>query len=155
MLAQVHPDQLTLPTPCADWSVSELVDHLVAGPLRFAQMLAGETPDWATTPHVEQPASAFRSRADDLLHAWHQQPAEAQAGADWQTAEFAVHTWDLATALGHPIGELDPEVAERGLAFMRANLTADNRGPVFGAEQPFADGADSYARLAAFAGRTA
>jgi hypothetical protein len=64
-----------------------------------------------------------------------------------------VHTWDLAAALGRSSGDLDPEVAERGLVFMHANLTNDNRSPAFGPEQPAPDSADAYLRIAAFAGR--
>lgn len=155
IVAQVHVDQLSLPTPCADWSVAELAGHLVAAPRRFLQMLNGEEPDWSSTPTpvMEQAASRFRSDADDLIHAWHQREDQA-AGADWQTAEFALHTWDLATALGRPTSTLDPEVAERGAAFMRANLTPENREPAFGPEQPAPEDADAYTRLAAFAGRT-
>jgi hypothetical protein len=52
-------------------------------------------------------------------------------------------------------GALDPQVAERGLAFMEANLTQENRGPAFGPSQPAPEGADAYQRVAAFAGRTA
>jgi len=37
---------------------------------------------------------------------------------------------------------------------MRANLTDDNRTPAFGREQPAPDSADSYQRIAAFAGRS-
>ena len=44
-------------------------------------------------------------------------------------------------------------MAERGLAFMQAGLTADNRAPVFGPEQPAPPDADAYTRIAAFAGR--
>jgi hypothetical protein len=44
-------------------------------------------------------------------------------------------------------------VAERGLAFMRANLTPDNRGAAFGPEQTAPDDADAYQQIAAFAGR--
>jgi hypothetical protein len=65
-----------------------------------------------------------------------------------------VHSWDLATAMGRSTGDLDAEVAERGLAFMRANLTEDNRGPAFGPEQAAPEGADAYQRIAAFAGRS-
>jgi hypothetical protein len=75
-------------------------------------------------------------------------------GPDWQSAEIAVHTYDLAVALGRPTSELAPEVAERGLALMRANLTPENRGSAFEPEQPAPDGADVYQRIAAFAGRT-
>ncbi|MBO9523277.1 MAG: TIGR03086 family protein [Nocardioidaceae bacterium] len=156
LLAQVHVDQLSLPTPCADWTVAELAAHLVAAPGRFLQMLNGEQPDWSATPAPiqDRAAETFRNAADDLIHAWHRQPAEAAAGADWQTAEFAVHTWDLATAIGRSTDSLDPEVAERGAAFMRANLTEENRDPVFGPEQDAPEDADPYTRLAAFAGRS-
>ena len=54
---------------------------------------------------------------------------------DWQTAEFAVHAWDLARAIGYA-GRLDPEVAERGLAFMTASLTDESRGGAFGPAVP-------------------
>jgi uncharacterized protein (TIGR03086 family) len=72
---------------------------------------------------------------------------------DWQTAELAVHTWDLARAIGHS-PHLDPEVAERGLAFMSSALTPEVRGESFGPPVPVADDAPVYDRLAAFAGRT-
>lgn len=72
---------------------------------------------------------------------------------DWQLAELSVHTWDLATALGETTAGLDPEDAERALAFMRDNLTRENRCGGFAPEQEAPSGADSYTLLAAFAGR--
>jgi hypothetical protein len=72
---------------------------------------------------------------------------------DWQCAELAVHTYDLATAIGHSTGDLDPEVAERGLAFMQSHLTPANRAPAFEPEQPTPAAADAYVRIAAYAGR--
>jgi uncharacterized protein (TIGR03086 family) len=155
LLDHVHPDQLSLATPCPDWDLAALVDHVVATPERFLTMMRGGQPDWSTTPeHVTEAwGPRFRVAADDLIHCWHQSAGEAPVPADWQGAELAVHTWDLATALGFPLSRLDPEVAERGLAFLRANLTPDNRGPVFDAEQAAPDDAAPYDRLAAFAGR--
>ena len=156
VLVHVHEDQLTRPTPCPEWQVSRLVDHLVAAPGAFLAMMRGEDVDWsAEPPHVSQDwAGAFRSAADDLIHAWHQKDPSEAAGADWQTAEFAVHTWDLMRAIGRSTDDLDPEVAERGLAFMKANLSEDRRGAAFAAEQPAPEGGSAYDRLAAFAGRT-
>ena len=72
---------------------------------------------------------------------------------DWQTAEIAVHTWDLARATGQT-PPLDPAVAERGLAFMSGALTPENRGQAFGEEVTAPDDAPAYDRLAAFAGRS-
>lgn len=155
LLEYVHADRLDAPTPCADWDLGELADHIVAAPASFLTLLRGEQPDWsAPTPHLTGGwAAQFRSRADDLIHAWHRVEGEAPTPADMQVAEFAVHAWDLATALDRDIRELDTGVAERALAYLKANLTADRRGSVFAAELPAPEDADAYTRLAAFAGR--
>ena len=71
------------------------------------------------------------------------------------TAEFAVHTLGPgARRWAARPSDLDPEVAERGLGFMRANLRAEIRGEAFGPEQPAPDAGDAYDAIAAFAGRT-
>ena len=154
VLASVHSEDLDKPTPCGDWSVRDLANHLASGPSRFLQMSRGEEVDWAATPQIPDGAWAttFRADADDLIHHWHGQPSDQAAGAGWQTAEMAVHTWDLASALGRT-APLDDEVAEAGLAFMQASLTEDNRGEVFKTAVSVADDAPPYDRLAAFAGR--
>jgi uncharacterized protein (TIGR03086 family) len=157
LLGSVDDSDLTAPTPCHEWTVAELVDHLVAAPTKFAAMVRGDEVDWsAPTPHVDgNRGEAFRAGADELVSAWDTLgEGAAPVGPDWQSAEVAVHTYDLAAALGRPTSELDPAVAERGLAFMQANLTPENREPVFRPEQPAPEGADPYQRLAAFAGRT-
>jgi uncharacterized protein (TIGR03086 family) len=157
LLGSVGDDDLSSATPCDDWSTGELIDHLVAAPAKFARMVRGEEIDWsAPTPHVgSERADTFRARADALLLAWRDVgDGDAPMSPDWQSAEIAVHTYDLATALGHPTADLYTEVAERGLGFMRANLTPEIREPAFGPEQPSPDGADAYQRVAAFAGRT-
>jgi uncharacterized protein (TIGR03086 family) len=144
------------PTPCPQWSVQDLVDHIVAAPSRFARMARGEAVDWSATPPAGRDAGArFRAHADDLLGVVADDAAPGgPVSLDWQCAELAVHTWDLSTALGRTTGDLDAEVAERGLAFMRGSLTDDNRSPAFGPEQRAPEGADAYQRIAAFAGRS-
>jgi uncharacterized protein (TIGR03086 family) len=156
LLDAVPREALGERTACEQWSVQDLVDHIVAAPARFARMVRGEPIDWsAPTPAAgPDPAAAFRSHAEDLHRAWREQAAGGAVPLDWQCAEFAVHTWDLATALDRPTGDLAPEVAERGLAFMRDNLTEANRSPAFGPEQAAPEGADVYRRAAAFAGRS-
>jgi uncharacterized protein (TIGR03086 family) len=155
VLDHVHPDQLSLPTPCDGWDVGALVDHLVAAPRRFLMLMRGEQVDWSTPPEhlAEGWGPAFRVAGDDLIHAWHEGVGAGAANADWQSAELAVHTWDLATAAGYPLAALDEEVAARGLAFMRANLSAENRGPAFGPEQEIPADAGGYEQIAAYAGR--
>lgn len=157
LVADVRPEASGDPTPCDEWRVQDLVDHVVAAPTRLARMLRDEPIDWSapTPPAGDDPAGAFRAHADDLLRAWrdHTGPVE-DAGLDWQCAELAVHTWDLATAVHVSTSALDSQLAERGLAFMQDNLTPENRGAVFGPPQPAPEGADAYGRIAAFAGRS-
>lgn len=156
VLTAVHEDHFGRPTPCSGWSVGDLVGHVLAAPGRFLEMGQGGHPDWSTdpAPPAEGWAAQFRASADDLIHFWHQQGDDAPAGSvDWQTAEFAVHTWDLARAIGRRTDRLDPEIAERGLAFMAGALTPGNRGGAFGPEVPVPEDAPVYDRLAGFAGR--
>lgn len=146
----VRDDQLTLPTPCEQWDVARLLAHLAHSPSTMLEMARGGSPDWAALPEqVDDPAGIFRSGADELLAHWRQ----SDQSADWQIAEVAVHTWDLATATGQPVDDLDPEVAERGLAFMTQTLKPEMRGDVFAPEREAAEGASAYERIAAFAGR--
>jgi len=156
LLEAVRDGALDDPTPRAEWKLGNLVDHVVAAPARFARMLRDETVDWSATPPAgSDPVGALRANGQELLLAWQGiDGSEASAGADWQCAEFAVHTWDLATALHRSTAELDQRVAERGLAFMQANLTSDNRAPAFGPAESAPDDADAYQRIAAFAGRS-
>src|SRR3954452_8888564 len=157
LLLHVPEDGLERRSPCSEWTLGHLADHIVASPARFATMVRGERPDWSASPEhlTEGWSAAFRSAADDLLHLLHQAGEAGDTDPDWMTAEFAVHTWDLAHGLGRSTGELDAEVAERGLAFMRANLRDEMRGEAFGPEQPAPVSGDAYDAIAAFAGRTA
>lgn len=137
------------------WDVQRLVTHLVHDPPTFVAMARGEQVDWSAEPEpvTEDWVTRFRSSADDLLHLWHQAGDDAPPEqVDMLTAEFAVHAWDLARAIGYA-RPLDPEIAERALAFMSASLTDDNRGTAFGPAVPVAPDAPVYDRLAAHAGR--
>ena len=155
LLDRVGADVLGRPTPCPDWDVSALADHVINDPHQFVLMMRGEQPDWsAPTPHVSHDwGSTFRVAADDLVRAWRDLGDDSPLPAAMQFAEFAVHDWDLATALGLRPDALDPQVAELGLEFMRTNLTPELRGGAFGPEQPAPPDAGPYDRIAAYAGR--
>lgn len=155
LVGSVTADDLNGPTPCTEWSVSDLVDHVVRSTSNLAASTRGGDADWGgPTPHHTDAAAAFRASADDLRAAWSTtDDPNAGGGVDWQLAELATHTWDLAAALGRDTAALDPEAAERGLAFMSKALTPENRDPVFQPERPAPADADPYQRIAAFAGR--
>ncbi len=152
LLASATPDDADRETPCAEWTVADLSDHIVNSAVGMATMARGGEPDWGASPRHDDPASALREAGDSLIEA-----AAASGGAfpeGLAAAELAVHAYDLATALGRSTADLDPEIAEAGQVFMSASMTPDKRGGAFGPEQPAPADADPYQRLAAFAGRT-
>lgn len=152
LVESISADQLDLPTPCSNWNVRDLTDHLVNSAAQLAVMARGEQADWSSlADHHDDPAPVLRQAADDIVAAY---DAGSEVPQGMIAAELAVHTWDLATALGRDSAELDPAVADAGYAFMSESLTPDNRGDAFKPEQPAQASANSYERVAAFAGRS-
>ena len=152
LLGAVTPEDVGRATPCSEWTVADLSDHIVNSTAGMATMARGGQPDWAASTHHGDPASAFDREGRALVEA-----LDAGDGAfpeGMAAAELAVHAYDLATALGMATADLDPEVAEAGYQFMSASLTDDRRGNAFGPEQPAPVDADAYQRIAAFAGRS-
>lgn len=152
MLSTVTPEDSGRATPCSEWTVADLSDHIVNSVAGMATMAQGGEPDWTDSTHHDDPAEALDQQGRALVDA-----LEASDGAfpdGMAAAELAVHTYDLSTALRRATSDLDPEVAEVGHAFMRASMTDDMRGAAFGPEQSAPADADAYQRIAAFAGRS-
>jgi uncharacterized protein (TIGR03086 family) len=154
VLSAIPADTLSDPTPCAGWDVARLVAHVVADSRNFVTMAGGGQPDWSAEPSLPDDwTGEFRSSADALLRMWRGAGDSVTPQAvDLQTAELAVHTWDLVRATAQSI-ELDPEVAQRGLDFMSGALTQDNRGEAFASAVEVPEDAPVYDRLVAWAGR--
>jgi uncharacterized protein (TIGR03086 family) len=151
LLGAVTPADVGRPTPCSEWTVSDLGDHVVNSVAGMAIMARGGQPDWSTTTHHDDPAAALHREGVALVEALEVESGSFPAGM--AAAELAVHAYDLAVSLGRGTLDLDPEIAETGLEFMSASMTDDMRGSAFGPRQPAPDDADAYQRIAAFAGR--
>ena len=50
VLAEIGPDHHELPTPCAEWNVHELVNHLIGGVHFIASAVAGDEPSAGDPP---------------------------------------------------------------------------------------------------------
>jgi len=171
LIQGIRPEQAGLPTPCQSWDVQALAEHLVNDTSQFTTAARGGRPDWdAPAAHVDNDwASAFHSGAAELLAAWQQagdvsQEIDLPIGrvpkafvTNQQVAEFAVHSWDLATATGQRVS-FPAEACEAALAWARGALRPEFRGDegsgmAFGPEVTVSDDAPAQDRLAAFFGR--
>jgi uncharacterized protein (TIGR03086 family) len=158
VVEQVRPDQLDDPTPCSEWDVRTLIEHMQSGP---AYLLAAAGASLAI-----EDASGARAAVTSCVEALRRpgvldQRCRSPLGTEWSVAEAAagtamdqlVHTWDLAVATGQPTG-LDPELVDASIAMFLPHMPALGRaGGLIGPEMAVADGASPQARLLAAMGR--
>jgi uncharacterized protein (TIGR03086 family) len=151
----IAPTQADLGTPCPDWTVRDLVGHLLVDLANFRLRAEGGQPDWTRGP--TDPGTnwshVFRAGAGALIEVWRSHPPDPDGPVAGQTiAELAIHTWDLERAIGqsHAIDEAAAEFAAR---WMRGALRPEYRGSAFGAEHAVPADASSCERLVAFSGR--
>lgn len=73
LISKVRPEQWSAPTPCTEWTVGQLVDHLIGMNRVFAALLAGEPPPRRAADDIEgDPAGAYRDSAARLRSAFEQ-----------------------------------------------------------------------------------
>jgi uncharacterized protein (TIGR03086 family) len=153
------------PTPCTEWSVRDVVGHLVGTNLVIVAMFEGSPMPERGADHLgADPAGAYR-RSAAALQAAASRPGvleRSQAtrlgvatGAErvqWRIADLLVHGWDLVQATG-VAAELPDDLIEEALTFTRAELPGQPRAGRFADPQPIGDDAPAIDRLAAFTGR--
>jgi uncharacterized protein (TIGR03086 family) len=163
LLANVNLDQLGGSTPCTEWTVDDLIEHVIGGNEQVGP--------WGGS------ADATAIRPVDLMDALRASAASAQevfAAPDGMTTMFTLpfgelpgqvfiglrttdvltHAWDLAAATGQST-DLDPELATEQLAAVRAFVGPQFRGPgkPFHPEEPCSAQRAPADQLAAFLGR--
>jgi uncharacterized protein (TIGR03086 family) len=169
IVSTVKPDQLDLPTPCTEWSVRDLLNHVVAGHHWSAAVVNGTTPGTGggEPPDLigDDPAAAYAASSRVLLDAFSAPgalertcatPTGDMPGAAWinfPTFDTYVHGWDLARATG--AGAVFPdEVTGPVLGFVRAAFVMPE-WPVAVLGEPIAghDSSPPMAQLVAYLGR--
>lgn len=117
VLDAVRPEQWAAPTPCAEWDVRAVVNHMTRGNLNYvnlaqggsgADMLRmrgvdalGDDPVAAYADSVRQCAAAFAEPA--VLQGILDYPLGKVPGRqalNIRAADSLVHTWDVARAIG-------------------------------------------------------
>ena len=165
--------KLDAPTPCTEWDVRGLLNHVV-GTLWLAEgLFADQMPRYPMAPGGlppadlvgEDPSAAYAeaaaaalaaASAGDTLTRVHLTPLGEMPGpalAGFTTLDVLVHGWDLAMAAGQP-ADLDGRLAAHTLAFAEQALaTGESRAGRIGPALPVAGDAPVTQRLVAFLGR--
>ncbi|MFD3517639.1 TIGR03086 family metal-binding protein [Streptomyces sp. NPDC058657] len=163
VVAAVEPGQLDGATPCADWDVRALLNHLVHENLLWAGLADGAPRSGLPSDHLEgNHVEAFRGASSAALTAFGRPgmldrrygPAPGWRLVEQLVIEMLVHGWDLAKATGQP-RDLVPDIAESALPVVReivGGLPRTASGS-FAPAQPAPAGASALDRLAAYLGR--
>jgi uncharacterized protein (TIGR03086 family) len=158
----VRPDQLVLSTPCSDWTVQDLLDHLVGGTRYLGAALAGTE----SSAPAGTTAEDFRSGVEACLQGLAEPDAPARTcasplGFEWTVLEatagtfmdLLIHTWDLAVATDQA-RDLDPELVDACTAMFLPDMPDRGRAAgIIGPAVAVADDASSQDRLLAAMGR--
>jgi uncharacterized protein (TIGR03086 family) len=169
----IEPDQLDHPTPCAGWTVRDVLNHITGGAEMFALCVRDgsvrdeQLGEIMTTDRLGDDYRGSFHRAADAANAAFAIPGamdrlvklpfgEMPASLAVNLAIFDVttHAWDLAKATGQST-DLDPEVATVAYQVAQTMLSDDLRSSgMFGPAVVASFDASPADRLAALAGRT-
>jgi uncharacterized protein (TIGR03086 family) len=124
---RVREEDLERPTPCAGWTVRDLLAHMTVQHHGFAAAARGNGADpaaWAAPASVaDDPVAAYRASAGEVLAAFGERAGhrfvlpEVSTDVDFSPVraigfhlvDYVVHGWDVARAIGvayEPDGDL-------------------------------------------------
>jgi uncharacterized protein (TIGR03086 family) len=169
VLAGVGHEHWELATPCEEWDVRELVNHVLGGNVRYTMLLHGAGADeMAATRSMDHIggdtlASFDRSAAEvmaafeepDALERNVHHPAGDRSGFDllWlRVAEWTIHASDLARAIGGD-ETLDPDLVDTLLARLTEHGTGLESGGYYADPSPAQADAPAQTRLLLTVGR--
>jgi len=160
----LHPisrDELSKSTPCTEYDVMQLTDHLMNSITLLGGAAGAEPPERNSEDSVER---QIVCAARPALDAWHRRgltdtvtigtnEIPATFAVSILTVEFLVHGWDYATATTHPI-DVAESLADYVLGLAHKVITPQGRATV-GFDDPVAvpDDAPPMDRLIAYTGR--
>ena len=145
VVSQASVADLARPTPCADWTLAELLAHMTAQHNGFAAAAAGDGADlvhWQTGAPVADPVGEYAAAAERVMAAFAAAgvlagefvlpeispklrfPAVEAIG--FHFVDYVVHGWDVARALG--LGyDLEPDVLAAAVSIAQAVPDGERR----------------------------
>jgi uncharacterized protein (TIGR03086 family) len=167
------PLDLARPTPCAGWSLADLLAHMTVQHLGFAAAARGEAwplERWAPRPPGGDPVAEYAAAAEEVVAAFAAvealdtplplpelapRPIPAWRGISAHTIDYVVHGWDVARTLGVPLG-LPDDVLAAALPIAESVPDGPNRdrdGAAFAHARPIPPDASTLDRILLLLGR--
>lgn len=164
-------DKLDAQTPCEEWTVRRLIDHLLAGQRMFAGGPAGEpiSPPSGPPPELvgDDPAAQYEEARIATREAY-AKPGALEGTVKSPNGDIPamqilgiaicdqlIHGWDLAKATGQD-ATMPPDLAAMAWGVLNGRLTDESRGPGknFGPAVAVSDTASDQDKLIGYCGRT-
>jgi len=170
-IEEIADDQWTAATPCSEWDVRALVNHLAADNWWVVELATGKTIE-EVGGMLEgdvlgpDPVAAFRDSADAACKAFSGPGAMTRtfhlsfgdaSGALYASQRFVdvvIHGWDVATATAQ-VTTLDDALVGRCFDIVEPQREVIRASDLFGPEVPVDDDAATQVRLLAMLGRRA
>jgi uncharacterized protein (TIGR03086 family) len=171
IVQKIEPSQMGNATPCTEWSVRDVINHMVGGTTMFAECVEnGSVADERLGELMggdnvgDDPKGAFSAACKRAIATFGKPGAmdqtvklpfgEMPAGVALNIGimDVTTHMCDIAKATGQKVG--DTELLEIALEAGKQLIGPDFRVPgMFDAEQTAPEGASAEDKLLAFAGR--
>ncbi|MGH3655911.1 MAG: TIGR03086 family metal-binding protein [Micromonosporaceae bacterium] len=160
----ITDDQLDNPTPCAEYDIRALLNHLFDGVVTFQARARKESTEMSPTKDylTGDWRTAFEAEVGTLVKEWSQPGAlEGTSGpmnmpqqvlAQMAIGDLAVHGWDLARATGQQ-HEVESATAETLLAGLMEMAPMAREAGAFGEAVEVPEDAPVFTRLLGVTGR--
>ncbi len=169
LMREVRDDQWSAPTPCTDWSVRDLANHVIGENRWIPPLMDGKTVEDVGDALDgdllgEDPAGEWDRAAKEAIAAI-EEPGSFERTVHLSFGDFpgrvyigqvlsdhVIHAWDLARAIGGS-ERLDPELVRFAYDELGPQLDEWRKAGAFAAKVEVPDDADLQTKLLAEAGR--
>jgi uncharacterized protein (TIGR03086 family) len=151
-------EKLDASTPCDEWDLRDLLNHMLATQRYFLGSARGEdvAPPGPNPPDLigDDPAADFAACREAVLEAYAEPGVIEKTGPSLGIAfsDQLLHGWDLAKATGQD-ATMPESLPEAAYAMIHGRFTEEQRQGIFKPEIPVGEGASAQQRLLAYVGR--
>jgi uncharacterized protein (TIGR03086 family) len=145
-------------TPCDEWNVRTLLNHMIDTHHYFTGVARGESPALPASPPpdvlADDPVAHYEEARQATLKAFSEPGVVEKTGPSLGIAfvDQLVHGWDLATATGQD-ATIPDDLAQAAFQMIEGRMPPDRRGDAFKPEVPMPADASAQEKLLGYGGR--